>query len=126
MPRYGAPELPPPFVPLRSDLPANLRIEINSLLVDLRSYLRSLPRTWVREPFRYRAGETIRLEMGLHRPPTGLLVIRALQADAPGTAPSVSAVPAWTWHQETGTVALSSITGLTVGTDYIVTLMVVE
>lgn len=126
MPRYGAPEQVPALTPLKAVTPDAMRAEVSGRLVDVRDYLRTLTRLWLREPFRYRAGETVRVECGTHRPPAGLLVVRALQADAPGTAPTCSAVPAWTWHQETGTVAISSISGLTSGTDYDVTLMVVE
>ena len=126
MPQYGPTVVAPALSPLRAAEAPGLRDELNRVLVELRGYLRGLPRFFVREPFRYRQGDTILLDVDLHRPPTGVLVIRALQADALSTSPTCSAVPSWIWNQETGTVAISNIDGLTAGTDYLVTLLVVE
>lgn len=85
--------------------------------------LRAIP-TSQRKTFTWATTSTPALDLGLRSRPASVLVLNAVSAADPAT--SYSGLPcSWTWGRD-GLLTIASVTGLSAGVSYSLTVLVVE
>ena len=103
--------------------------EVSEFARDVLDYLEAQPQL-LELTASIKGGESFRLALSRRTPPRAILVTLAEETLTRGTFATPSAVPGWTWTQASGgakrgEVNVTSVTGLTTGTQYNLRLLVI-
>lgn len=108
----------------------NARMKLDEFATLLVEFLKKVTAVLVDQPtielksIKTTANWPLRVKCDGVRPPSCVLVVKAFASTLPAASVDVYALPSWTW--EANQIVLSNIAGLTTGTEYDITLLIVR